>query len=510
MSENSANNKRIAKNTLMLYFRLLFTMGVSLYTSRVILDVLGVDDFGIYNVVGGVVMLLSFFSSTLSSTTQRFLNVELGKGRADRAILVFSQSFWMYLGLAILLVLIGGIIGPWFIEHKLVIPVGRETAARYVFFSSLGAVFLSILQIPYIGLIIAKERMSFYAYMGIFDVAMKLLVVFFISYNNSCDNLILYSFAIFCVHMLNAMIYMIFCRSNFEECRLTKEWDGNLTTNMFQFASFNFVGGLLWAGNYQGLNIILYLFFGPAVNAARAIAMQVNTGISNFSSNMMTAVLPQIVKSYSIGDNSQVLNLVRYSSKYSFFLMLLLSLPILFNTEYILNLWLSTVPEYSVVFIQLILIESIVIVLKTPLSHIATATGKVKNTQIYGRIIIFLTAPVAYLCLKLQLLESPIYVFVLAILTRIFAWMYILYDVNKQIKIEDYFKGVLIPIFNVALFSVGIVYISSLYLDSGFVRLILLSIISTSSVGMSIFLFGLSKTEREFLKTKITYYFHKK
>ena len=349
MSIESENNNRIAKNTLVLYVRMLLLMAVSLYTSRVILDALGVDDFGIYNVVGGLVGMLGFFTSSLTNVSQRYLNIGIGSKDKIQTILYFKQCSTILFVFSLITLLLGETIGLWFVINKLVIPTERLFAAFWVYQFSLVSVICSINQVNFLGAIVAHEKMDVYAFLGLFEGIARLIIAFIIL-NSSCDHLILYAGLTALISILILIFHIVYCRIKFEICSLQLCWDKKLVKEMTKFISVNLFGCFAWSAGVQGSNIVMNLFFGPVVNAAKAISMQESTVVLKFTDSIMTAVKPQIIKSYASGDVSYMLSLMMKTSKLSFFISIIIAGPILIKTDYILTLWLKNVPEYAAIF----------------------------------------------------------------------------------------------------------------------------------------------------------------
>ena len=314
MSATSENNKRIAKNMLFLYMRMLLIMGVTLYTSRVVLQVLGVEDFGIYNVVGGVVSIMAFFISSLSNVSQRYMNIGLGKQDIREVEYAFRQSFTLMCLLSAILLLLGETLGLWFVYNKLVIPPDRTVAALWVYQFSLISVLSAINQVPLMGSIVAHERMNMYAYLGLFEACARLLIVYFLKVFGTFDSLILYGMLTALVSFITWLLYAIYCIRVFSECKLRFYWDHSLVKDMSRFIGQNLFGCFAWSAGIQGTNILLNLFFGPAINAARAISVQVSAVVTRFTENIMTAVKPQIIKSYASGDREYMIVLIVKSS----------------------------------------------------------------------------------------------------------------------------------------------------------------------------------------------------
>ena len=501
MSSTSENNKRIAKNTAMLYIRMLLIMAVTLYTSRVVLEVLGVEDFGIYNVVGGVVSMLAFFTSSLSNATQRFLSIQLGRENIVEARKVFNQSLFLYLGIACIILLLAETIGLWFVSEKLVISPERKFAAQCVYQFSLLNILLSILQVPYISAIIAREKMSFYAYLGIFDVVSRLLVVYLLLYIQYYDHLILYAGTLSIVQIVLFLIYMTYCRIHFPECRLFRFWNWELVRSISKFIGYNVFGCFAWSAGVQGTNIVLNLFFGPTVNAARAISVQVNAAVVRFTESITTAIKPQIIKSYALGDKEYMFRLLEYSSKFGFIFMLIISMPILFYTDYILKLWLVNVPEYASIFVQLMIVESLIGVFIPPLWIMANATGNIKRSQVYGRMFTLAALPISYVILRFNMVESPIVVFVVLIFMQVGYWLYSVYDMHLQLGLDiyNYFKKVMYPIMKVLI--LGLIILMGIFniLSNGFVDLCIFTVLSVFLIVLVSYFTVMSRKEQTYV-----------
>ena len=360
---------------------MLLIMFVTLYTSRVVLRVLGVEDFGIYNVVGGVVTMLAFLNSSLNTATQRFMNYEMGKGNMEGLRNVFSMSFIAYCLLAVIAVILAETIGLWFIYNKLVIPAERLQAAVWVFHFSVLTFVVNLLTVPYNAAIIAHERMSIYAYISVGEVVLKLLLVFLLQMVDA-DKLWLYGLMMCLVSCLVCLAYRACCLRSFSECRLRWIWDKSLLKGLFSFSGWMLAGTITSLLSTQGVNMLINMFFGPVLNAARAVAMQVYSAVHAFVVNFMTATRPQIVKSYAQGNTEYMYRLVFSASKFSFFLLFILSMPILFNTAPILALWLEDVPEYAVLFTRLVLIDLLINAAYGPIAYVSQASGKIRNYQL--------------------------------------------------------------------------------------------------------------------------------
>lgn len=392
-------SRRIARNTMMLYVRMFALLIVGLYTSRVILAALGENDFGIYNVVGGVVAMFTVISGALSSAVTRFITFEMGKGEDAQLNKVYSTAVTIQLILCLIVVVLAEPIGLWFIDNKMTIDPSRIPAARIVLHFSLLSFLINLMSVPQMASITAHEKMSAYAFIGILDGVLRLAVAFIIM-NSSTDRLVYYAALMAVVVMIVRLAYTIYCRCHFEECRYKPAFDRPLIREMFSFAGWNFVGVASGVLRDHGGNILVNLFSGPAVNAARGVAIQLNGAIQGFVTNFMTAVNPQITKSYASGDKEYLFTLVRKSSKMSFYLLFILALPVLFNTDYILGLWLKEIPEHAPLFVQLLLVFALSESVSNPLITMMLATGNIRNYQLLVGGLQLLNLPISYLFLR--------------------------------------------------------------------------------------------------------------
>ena len=399
MVEN--NNKRVAKNTLFLYFRMILIMLVTLYTSRVILSQLGISDYGIYNVVGGVVTMFAFLNNCMATSTQRFLTFELGRGDMKRLRDVFAVSLNIHLIIALIVVLLAETIGLWFVNNKLVIPADRIGAANWVYQFAILSFCVNIIQVPYNAVLIAHEKMNVYAYISIIEVGLKLGIVYLLVVF-PLDKLIVYAILLFCVQLIVRCIYQLYCRKHYQESRFRLFWDKDLYLQMSGFAGWNLFGSIAWLLRDQGVNIILNLFFGPVINAARGVATQVSSAVMGFISNFQVALNPQITKNYA-NDNLQEMEKLTYLGiKFSFIILFLLAFPLALNIDYVLQLWLEEVPEYTGLFVTLILIDALCgSLFGVPLMTSLSATGKIRNYQVTVSLVILFIVPAGYLSLKM-------------------------------------------------------------------------------------------------------------
>lgn len=400
MSDTSTNNKRIAKNTLMLYIRMLFTMVVSLYTSSVVLQTLGVEDFGIFSVVGGVITMFTCINAAMVSSTQRFLNFELATGNEERLRSVFNTSIQIHALIAILIIVLGETVGLWFLLKKLVIPESRMTAAMWVYHCSVLTCAVNIISAPYNADIIAHEKMYAFAYISILDVSLKLFIIYLLLIS-PVDKLITYAILTLLVQLLIRYIYSRYCHKHFKESKLELRINKPLFKEMSWFAGWSFLGNFASILYTEGLNIMLNIFFGPIVNAARGIAVQVQTAVQQFVSGFQTALNPQITKNFAIGNMEQMHSLMFRSARFSFLLLFFVSLPVLLETDYLLTLWLKVVPENTVVFTRIMICISLIYTTANPCVVANQATGKVKVYQMVVGGILLTILPISYIVLKL-------------------------------------------------------------------------------------------------------------
>lgn len=494
-----SNNKRIVKNTIYLYIRMLFLMIISLYTSRIVLQTLGISDYGVYNVVGGFVSLFAILTNSLSNAISRYITIEIGRHDIKRANNVFCVSVNLLLLMAIIVLIVSELFGIWFINCHLNVPPSRLTAARWVFQFSLLSFVIGLISIPYNGLIIAHERMSAFAFISIFEAVFKLLSIYIISII-SCDKLILWAIMQSLSSIAIRLIYGVYCSKQFKECHYHLFMQRKIFKEMGFFAGWNFIGEAAGILRNQGVNVLLNLYFGPVVNAANGIAMQVNGMVSQFSGNFLTAVNPQIIKRYAEGNLNSSYSLVNRSAKFSFFLMLIIISPLLCETNFFLTLWLGKYPNEAVVFVQLFLVLSLIEILSYPIITLQRATGVVRDYQIVSGTIHLLNFPIAWLFL----LEGfPAYwVYCIAIFLAIintFARLYMLHRI-VPVSMTAFYLKVLLRVLLVSLLSY--LLISNLIFSHVF-NIFLSIVLSGCVCGIM----GLDKREKslliEFIKSKI-------
>lgn len=502
MQSTQQNNKRIAKNTLLLYVRMFFMMAVSLYTSRVVLNALGVEDFGIYNVVGGVVAMFSMLSGSLSAAISRFITYELGKGNQEKLTSIFSSAVTIQLGLGLVILLVAEAVGVWFLNVKMNIPEERIVAANWVFQLSILTFIINLVSIPYNAAIIAHEKMSAFAYISIVLAVGKLIIAYLVIVS-PIDTLIFYASLMCALAIIVRFIYGSYCKCHFLECTYHFIWDKNLLKQMFGFAGWNFIGASSAVLRDQGGNIVINLFCGPTVNAARGIASQVNNAINGFVINFMMALNPQITKSYASGDRDYMMRLIYQGARLSFYMLLLLSLPVLINTHYILVLWLKIVPEHAVNFVQLILIFAMCESISQPLITAMLATGKIRNYQLIVGGLQILNLPVSYVLLRLGCFPET--VMIVAIVLSLACLLARLILLRKMIGLSarKYIKKVCLNILIVTVISAILPALVSWYADETFLNFLLICLLALTCTLFSVFFVGCNKDERSFVFSKI-------
>lgn len=499
MKDNSANNKRLATNTLLLYARMLFMMIVSLYTSRIVLRTLGVEDFGIYNVVGGVVALFNIVSSALSASVTRFLNIEMGRTEnSDRLKEIFSSSVTTHILLTLLIIIVAEAVGPWFISSKMTIPIERMSAALWVFQFSIATLSIQLISIPYNACIIAHENMKIFAYISIIEVILKLIAVYLLLCS-PIDKLILYSILMFAIALLVRIIYQFYCSKHYKESHFYWNFNTPLIKEMFSFTSWNVIGSTSVILSDHGINILLNIFCNPTINAARGIAIQVNHAINGFAGNFMIALNPQITKSYGANDLNNYKKLMINGSRFSISLLTILSLPILIETPYILHIWLGEIPNHTINFVRLILLFAISEAMSSTFTTGLLSTGKIKKLMLTVAVLRMLNLPISYLVLLFY--NVPEFTMILAIIIsqiNLFVRLFLLKKIIP-ISIRQYTWKVSIRI----LFIItSIYYICSLYIiyfPEGILRLILTCITSISLSVILILFILCTKEDRSYI-----------
>lgn len=482
------NNKQIAKNAIFLYFRMTVVMIVSIYMSRIVLSQLGETDYGIYNVVGGVVGMIMSFNSALAFGTQRFVSYYTGKGDASLLTKVFSSAFYIHCALALLIAVILESLGYWFVNNILNIPSDRLFAANVVLHISVITSFIAILQVPFSAFIIAHERMNIYAYVALVDAGLRLFIAFSLSLV-SIDKLMFYATLLAVAQVLQAFVYYSYCKRNFEECTIIIHKEIWLYKDILRYSGWNLFGTVGFMVSDQGVNMLLNIFFGPAVNAARAIALQVKSAVSQFITNLQTAFNPQLVKLYAEGDKKSMLILLYDNIKYSLLLMWLILLPLYFELDFILNVWLVEVPAYTLLFGRITLVKLFLVCLEQPFITANGATGDNKKFTTISALFLISTLPVSYLFLNSYNNPSLVFIIDVVVYALMLIWKMVYLRNQIGLSIKVLFERSVAPILVMAFVSVPVVILTSLidnniiqFLSTCFVSVIVNTICAWSFV----------------------------
>lgn len=508
MLTNSTNKKRIAKNTFMLYIRMLFLMIVNLYTSRVILQALGVEDYGVYNAIAGFIAMFSMVSSAIAGAISRFITFVLGQGDKDKLKKVFSTAIIIQLTLAAIVVVLVEAVGVWFLNTHMTIPDGREVAANWVLQFALVTFVLNLWSTPYNAALIAHEKMAAFAYIGIFEGVANLIIAFMVMCS-PFDRLIVYGALICLIALITRMIYNGYCKKHFDECIFKWTFDYKLFREMFSFAGWNFIGSISGLLRDQGINILFNVFCGPIINAARGLAIQVQTAVFKFSSNFYVAVQPQITKSYASDNVDESHDLVLRGSRFAFLLLTALIVPLITETDFILQLWLKEVPAHTTAFVQIILLCTLIDSLSTPLIYLMLATGNIKRYQIVVGLFNFINFPVAWIILYCG--GSP----ELAQLSIIFFSLGALILRLSMLRPLTHFpvRDFMVSTVSRCLFIVTICFIVSLTIsqkmDNGLSRFILNFSVTELTLGILLLTIGLNTGEKKFIFEKVNAFINK-
>ncbi len=491
------HSRRLAKNTIILYFRMFVMMAIGLYTSRIVLQTLGVKDYGTYNVVGGVVSLFSIVSSSLSTSISRFITFELGRENKERLNEVFSTAINVQLLLSVIVIVLMELIGVWFLNTQMNIPEGRMGAANWVFQLSIVSFVLGLLMVPYNASIIAHEDMGVFAYMTLLDAVLKLLIVY-VLYITPFDKLITYALLLFCVSLLMRGIYAIYCKRHYEECTYHFVHDKPLLKEMTSFAGWNFLGNGSWVLNNQGVNILINIFFGVTLNAARGIATQVDNMVQNFVRNFMTALNPQITKSYAAGNLEYMHKLIFAGAKYSAFMMLFFVIPISLETELILHLWLGdVVPDYAPIFVRLTLLSSMCVILGNTLITAVLATGKIRNYELVMGVMALSNFPIVWMAFRIG--ASPVAAYIVyfcVYFVMIFVRLYMVKDLIHM-SAWTYVREVFFRVAVVGVLSMCLPLLITYLQEDSFLRLMEVCGTSTLCAVCSILIVGMKQDEKE-------------
>lgn len=510
MSNYLSPNNRIAKNTIFLSVRMIVVLAVNLFTTRNVLQALGVVDFGVYNVVCGFVAMFSFLNTSMSNGIQRFFNYEFGKNGITGANNVYNTSIYIQTVLAICVVIVVEVVGIWYLHNKIVIPLDRMSAAGFIFQFSLIMFVTGIIQAPFLAAVTAHERMDFYAIVSVGDAALKLAISFAVIYS-SVDSLILYGLLMALECIVIFFLYYIYCKKNFAEIHFKPVFDKVLFKSMLGFSGWNLFGSFSGVMVDQGINLVLNGFFGPVVNAARGIAVQVNGAVQSFVVNISMPVRPQVTQSYALGDINRVINLTYSVSKITCAIVLMIAIPISLEIDYLLYLWLGdNVPEYTTSFAIIVLFTSLITNLNWATSGIVHASGIMRDYQVVGSILRMCAIPLSLILLKFY--KIPELALVSVLLCQLLAHYIGLYVVKKLVNISlfEYWKNVVMPIFIMMILSLLLLYGLHTVLQEGFIRLL---VVSATSIVITIILYYmlcLSSDEKFILKQYISNLYYKK
>lgn len=501
-----SDNTRIAKNTIFMYLRMAITMLVGLYTSRVVLRVLGVEDYGLYNVIGGIIALFTVLNAALINTTSRFITVSLAKGDTNNTRQIFNMAFLMHLIVGLLIVILGETVGLWYLHNKLVIPEGRNYAAEWLYQFTVISAFLSTLIVPYNATIIAHEKINVYAIIQILDAFLKLAIVVILQYV-PFDKLVFYALLMLMVTVFNVVVNYVYCHRHFSEVKFLLYWSWKTFKEILKFIGWALVGNFSNMFYTQGINLMLNAFCGPAVNAARGIAVQVQGIVAQMANNVQTAINPQIIKTYSTNNIDRMHMLICASSRVCYYLLLLIVMPIMLEAEYILQLWLGIVPEYTVNFLRLTLIASLLDAFINPMFTANLASGKLNLYYIPISVISFSFMFITFFTIKLTRIPESVFLcylamIVIGVIVRIFV-------MRRQVNLKPiiYLKNALVPALFVTVLSSILPILSHLYISGNILRLLTTVSLSVLSVCLVAFSIGITKSEKQlaiqFIKSKV-------
>lgn len=507
MPTTSENNKLIAKNATMLYVRMFITMAISFYTSRLVLQALGISDYGIYNVVGGITVLINVLVSSLGGATTRFLTFALGKKDLDFLKLTFSTTILVHIGLALTFIVIAESIGLWFINSQLVIPGERMIAANWVYQSSIIAVAMGITQTPYSASITSHERMSVFAYIEILNALCKLGIVTFVIFYSG-DHLILYSVLYAMNSITFQLFYRYYCIKNFEECHITMHFDKSLFLEIVSFSSWNMLGSITQNIKNQGVNILINRFFGTLINAASGVALQVQGLLYSFTGNITLAFNPQIIKSYAEERFERVNELIGLGTKFTVLVTTLTTIPFIFNMDFLMGLWLKEVPQGSVVICQILLFANFFNSFNTFVNTAIIASGKIKNLNITLSIFYVTILIVTYIILKLT--HSYVWAYIFGLVScplSTVVYLVLLKRIMFTFSARDFLKKTYFPFLSIALASLGFASIISKSIPSPLLSFITITFVCSSFVLIIVFFFVFDQNIRNqikvFFKSKI-------
>ena len=496
------NNKRIARNTLFLYIRMLLIMLVTFYTSRVVLDVLGEEDYGIYNVVGGVVAMFGFFSSTLAATCQRYFAYELGKNNKEELVKLFRLNMSVFIIFSLIIFIIAESVGLWFVNTNLTIPHERIYAMNWVYQCAIITFIAHIAFVPYKALIIAHEKMAAFAYISIVESILSLTAVYLL-YLFGFDKLILYGILLCFNNIIITYYYYYYCKKNFKECKYSFYWDRHRVKEVISYSGWHLIGSLSVIIRNQGINILLNMFFNPAINAARALAFQIMVGVDSLGNNFFIAVKPQIYKLYASGNFKELHNLILRSSKICFILIYIIALPVILNTEEVLSIWLKEVPNHTVIFTQLVLFNAIIDSINGPAIASALATGKIKTFEIITGGLMILNLPISYILLSYYPYPEisfyiSIAISIITVVVRAFILKSLVY-----LPVSVYLTKICLPLIATGIISTIIPTLINCNSESIILNLLCSGCICLFSTLIVFYFIGLNKKERLVISEQI-------
>lgn len=498
-----SNNKRIARNALFLYLRMLLTMAVSLYTSRVILGALGVEDYGIWNVVAGVVGMFSFLNASMAGCTNRFLAYELGRGDYERLQKVFSSSLTIHILIAALVLLLGETIGLWFLNEKLVIPPERMDAANIIYQMTITSCMLTITQVPYNAMIMANERMNIYAYVEMGNVCLRLAIVYALVHSPS-DKLVTYGVLTLLVTFGIAVFYRFYCTFNLPACRFRLSMDKAIVKPMLGFSVWDLYGNASVMARTQGVNMLLNMFFTATMNAANGIATNVQGAVMSFAGNVLSAFRPQIVKTYANGEYAAMTRLIRRASVYTTFLLLVFTIPLLMEIDYVLTLWLKNPPPYASTLCMYVLLFNVFANLSTVLVSGVHATGFIKRSSFINGTLYLLVIPVSYLAYRMGMKAEWAYIFnLVAVCGGMTQNAFVLSRYVQEFSKRIFFTSTLMRMAACSLIATGLVLPLHFLMQSSFIRLCATFVVSSSVLSVLFYLFLFDNGERKFIRDKV-------
>ncbi|HGS4830250.1 TPA: lipopolysaccharide biosynthesis protein [Vibrio cholerae] len=496
------SNFRIVKNSAVLYLRLLITIVLGIFTTRIVINALGIDDYGIYGVVAGLITMFGFMNAAMSSSTQRYLSFDLGLKDSIKLQQTFTTSVNIHLLIGVVTFLLAEVIGLRAVNHLLDIPVDRIRAANTVFQFSLVTFFFGIIQVPYQAVTIAYERMNAYAYISIIDVLLKLIAAYLLT-TATIDKLILYSQLLALISVVSFITYVSYVRIQCKEIKYLKYFDEKYYKEILSFSGWNLFGNIAAVARSQGINVLINIFFGVALNAAYGVSMMIQGVLTQFAASIQQAINPQIIKSYAQGELERTERLMHLSSKYSFFVMLLLIAPLYLNLDYVLDLWLGVIPDYSANFIRYLFVFILIEVLSNSLMIGLQATGKIKKYHITVGFIVFLNFPLTYLIYTVY--KEPEMAFLVLICTSCISLYARLFFVKNQLgySIINFTKKVLLHVVVILVLSFPLLYLNQVDGFTNLFKVFTDSIICSFYLMLTIYLFGLNKEERLFIKNTL-------